>query len=296
MQHKIKVFSQIEEYLNEQKIDFDFYFEDLTTQESIQLGKKLKYPFASSFKLAVLGAAIENLSSDDLSQVVHIQDKDIPKLAMGVVNYLDAPVDLSYSNLIRLMMGFSDGTSTDLLIRRLGIEKVQEYVARHCLDSKVSHNVSGLLDTLLKGSLNVAVDPKNITRNEYLEALRATTMTQDYSNSKDLTRLLNSILMLGPSATQYLFRDQGVQRLGMYSFDNVRLYGKTGTLGYWVSANDCVVVVVDGEPRALIGLMTLGWKQARYLIEHAFGQVGLMISNLYRDSPVYSPAYGTELK
>jgi hypothetical protein len=150
------------------------------------------------------------------------------------------------------------------------------------------------LDVLLAESIRIAKDPKNINRREYLQALKNSTMTQDFSNAKDSSLILKKLLEMGPLARQYLFRDQSVQRLGMYSLDEVRLYGKTGTLGYWVSANDSVVVVVNGEPRAVVSLFTLGWKEPRYLIEHAFGEVGLIVSNLYRTKPVYSPAYGFE--
>jgi hypothetical protein len=294
MQPRPERFSQIVLLLEKQGIDFDFYFEDLRTGESFEAGKKLRYPFASCFKLSVLGAMLERYSDDDLLRLIQITDADVPKLAMGVVNSLDSPVQLSLSNLLRLMLAFSDGTSTDLLIRELGISAVQKFTEELTSDSKVSNNVFGLLDRLMAASLAVASNPKNITREEYRSALEASTMLEDYSNSKDLCSILKGLVRMGPRAQKYLFRDQGVQRLGMYSLDHIKLFGKTGTLGYWVSANDCAVIVVDGVPQAVVGLMTLGWKQPRYLIEHIFGQVGLMVSNLYRSEAVYSPAFGTE--
>ena len=294
MQPKNETFIAVDGFLKNKNIDFDFYFEDIKTGEAFRSGVLLQYPFASCFKLAVLGALLEKFSDIELQKELVVVESDVPRLAMGVINFITPPIKLSLANMAHLMMTFSDGTSTDILIREIGFELVQDYVARNTEKSVITCNVNGLLNNLLKASLLVTANPKNITRDEYLTALQGSTMKQDYSNAKDLAGLLKALLKMGPRAESYLFRDQGVQRLGMYSLDNIRFYGKTGTLGYWVSANDCAVIVVDGEPRAFLGLMTLGWRQPRYIVEHAFGEVGLMISNMYRAAPVYSPAYGSE--
>ena len=283
---------KVNSLLKAQDIEYGFYLLDLSSGQAIEHHANKPFPFASCFKLALLSFLLEQFDEKKLAESLTIKPNDIPPLAMGVINYLQTPFSLTNQNLIHLMYSFSDGTATDLLLKQVGIERVQSFLKSHANESKISNNIRSLLDSLWAESKNIAENSNDIKRGEYLKAIKNVTLLNDYSTAQDLTKILQQLLNKWEKAKPFLIKDQAVQRLGMYAPPHIRFLGKTGTLGYWTNTNDCAIILVNDKPVALVALMTLGWTQPRYIIENTFGEVGRMISSYYSENGIHSAAFG----
>ncbi len=121
---------------------YHFYLEDLRSGESVELGERAAWPIGSCFKLAVLMAYFEALADGTLPPGSLDSETVVPperfSIGGGVVNLLDTPIRLSDRQMLRLMIAASDGTSTDFLIDKLGLERVQETLRRAAPDSTLT--------------------------------------------------------------------------------------------------------------------------------------------------------------
>lgn len=104
-----------------------FYFEELETGESLAYQADRPVNAASVIKLAVLTEGfrqMENgLARADEMFTVRRDDK-LP--SCGALTYLHDGLCVSFLDLCVLMIILSDNTATNLLIRRLGIEQINE--------------------------------------------------------------------------------------------------------------------------------------------------------------------------
>ncbi|WP_082364104.1 serine hydrolase [Rhodopseudomonas sp. AAP120] len=91
---------------------------------------------ASLVKLYILEAVAEQLSNSTISPstIVVVQKEKIVS-GSGLLKYANSNIDLDVNALILLMMSYSDNTAANSLIELVGIQKIQEYIARSKLDS-----------------------------------------------------------------------------------------------------------------------------------------------------------------
>ncbi len=106
-----------------------FLYRDLASGESLALGHQECFPAASVIKLAVLLELLHQVDGDRLSleQRVSVARQDWVGGA-GVLFELDPGLELSVASLARLMIVVSDNTASNLLVKLVGQEAVNERI------------------------------------------------------------------------------------------------------------------------------------------------------------------------
>ncbi|MFH1684464.1 MAG: serine hydrolase [Candidatus Margulisiibacteriota bacterium] len=104
-------------------------FIDLETDRELQVNGGRKYPAASVAKMPIMAAAYHLAESGklNLDQTLLFKEKD--KLeGSGVLRWMKAGKKYSIRNLIRMMISLSDNTATKMVIDRIGIENINNYI------------------------------------------------------------------------------------------------------------------------------------------------------------------------
>ena len=106
------------------------YWQDLATGEEAQARGEEPFEAASVIKLPVLVELFRQLEAGEAREEEPFTIREEEKLpSCGALNYLHTGVTVSLMDLGVLMIILSDNTATNLLIRRLGMEKIQAAMA-----------------------------------------------------------------------------------------------------------------------------------------------------------------------
>lgn len=171
---------------------YHFYLEDLRSGESVELGERAAWPIGSCFKLAVLIAYFEALADGSLPPDSLEAETLIPperfSTGGGVVNLLDTPLSLTDRQMLRLMIAASDGTATDVLIDKLGLERVRATLKRAAPDSTLACGLDEMVRRFrdIPGALDCKT--RDWTRDEAI-TFRDATSRLGATHAVDLARL-----------------------------------------------------------------------------------------------------------
>jgi beta-lactamase class A len=100
------------------------HVEDLTSGASISVRPDEPFPTASSIKLAVLYELYRQAAEGQLD-LRELTRPPVPRVrGGGILQELGDGVRLSWRDLAALMMGWSDNEATNVLLRRVGMERV----------------------------------------------------------------------------------------------------------------------------------------------------------------------------
>lgn len=164
---------------------------------------------------------------------------------IGVSGCAD-PVEMSLRDLVGMMLTMSDNAATDVVLRRVGLARVNELLARlgrH--DTRLVGGCADLIGTLLAElgassvaeaqSVLAALPPEGITRLSVCVPGRTTRST-----ARDTAALLTQIWRdeAGPAAACREVRDVMARQIWPHRLasgfgDDYRVAGKTGTLPGW---------------------------------------------------------------
>jgi len=104
---------------------------NLATGESIAVSADKRFPTASLIKVAVMAEVFHQMAegkfSADATVVLHAGDKAGDETVP--LNMLHEGAVLTVSDLLHLMIAYSDNTATNLLVRRVGTANVDRYIA-----------------------------------------------------------------------------------------------------------------------------------------------------------------------
>ncbi len=107
-----------------------FYWQDLASGEEAEFRGAEPFEAASVIKLPVLVELFRQLEAGEAREEEPFTIREEEKLpSCGALNYLHTGVTVSLMDLGVLMVILSDNTATNLLIRRLGMEKIQNTIA-----------------------------------------------------------------------------------------------------------------------------------------------------------------------
>lgn len=125
------------------------YATNLLTHQAVALSPDVPVQTASVIKLAILYEALEQLRAGKL----HLEDPIIlPPAARvpgaGILTLLDAPLTLTFKDVLTLMIVMSDNTATNLAIDHLGLAAINARIA-----------TLGLANTHLYKKVFTPVDP-----------------------------------------------------------------------------------------------------------------------------------------
>ncbi|MBE5962222.1 MAG: serine hydrolase [Lachnospiraceae bacterium] len=104
-----------------------FFYKNLVTKESFGYQEDLPFEAASVIKIPVLIEAFRQMEegkvSTDQGFIIHKEDK-LP--SCGALTYLHDGISVTFLDLCVLMIILSDNTATNLLIRFLGMERINQ--------------------------------------------------------------------------------------------------------------------------------------------------------------------------
>lgn len=116
---------------NEDAMEISFIFKNLQTGEIVEKNSEEIYPAASMIKLWILWCALkkEEEKTFNLSQKIRPFDK-IEEISpsMGVLHFLNKDIEMTYRDILYLMIVLSDNNATNLMIDTFGLEEINKYI------------------------------------------------------------------------------------------------------------------------------------------------------------------------
>jgi beta-lactamase class A len=107
---------------------------NLLTGEEIAINGDVRFPTASAIKTAVMLEAYHRVAEGDLALDTPLTLRDADKVGgSGVLNGLADGLVLQVRDLIHLMVVVSDNTATNLLVNRLGTQRIDDRLAGYGL-------------------------------------------------------------------------------------------------------------------------------------------------------------------
>jgi hypothetical protein len=267
---------------------YHFYLEDLRSSESVEIGERAAWPIGSCFKLAVLIAYFEALVDGSLPPDSLDAETRIPperfSTGGGVVNLLDTPLSLTDRQMLRLMIAASDGTATDVLIDKLGLERVQATLSRAAPDSTLACGLNEMVRLFweIPGALDCKT--RDWGRDE-ARVFRDATARLGATHAVDLARLALTAFYPRPPATHRAFLEACYPlrvwpRTSMFLGETCQMFTKTGSLGQRYFTQDCGVIRLPGsdQPAAIFGYCTEGFRLPSMMVDVAMGMLGLEVA------------------
>ncbi len=107
-----------------------FFFKDLETGEEFALNPEMPLMAASVIKLPVMAEAFRQMEAGLVRADERFIIRDADKLpSCGALNELHDGAEVTFMDMVRLMIVFSDNTATNMVIKRIGIDRVNRFIA-----------------------------------------------------------------------------------------------------------------------------------------------------------------------
>lgn len=223
---------------------------------------------ASTFKVAVaLDLCLRAVKGEfDPADRITVNPSELAPGSHALGDYID-PMEISLRDLARVMLAVSDNGATDILLKRLGIDRINATLSalglRHTVIAADLRTISEayaaelgqpsfrvLLDAqagkLGEEARAISSDRRSIAASSALDASTTTRTTP-----RDMVNLLEMAWAdtAGPAPACAMFRRlmsfQKSTRIGSALPSRARVFGKTGTL-FGVAANEVGVIELDG--------------------------------------------------
>ncbi len=267
--------SKIEEDFERADCSVAFHAVDLGTGEELGVHPDAPVVLASVFKVLVALEFYAQADSGELdpTQIIELDPITYTAGPTGISTFKD-PVRISLRDLCQLMMSISDNTATDILVRTIGLNRINARARScGCTSTVVESDLKTLFDGIAtdlgflgyaqlaaarSGSLGPdarrkSIDPAWVAA---CTALDPTTRT-NRSTPRDMTRLLVSIWKgeaASPASCAKVRAVMGQQvntRLGRGLPDGATLAAKTGTFTGCIRNEIGVITHADGRAFAV---------------------------------------------
>ena len=105
--------------------DYGIFYSNLLTGESFFVGNEDKFVAAGVIKLFILIEALRHVHEDPSHdfEVFKLSEADKAP-SIGALTHLHEGIELHFSDLYKIMIGVSDNTAANMLLDRLGIQKI----------------------------------------------------------------------------------------------------------------------------------------------------------------------------
>ncbi len=284
---------QIQEIFNRYTRFHHFYVQDLRSGEEWELGAQRRFPIGSCFKLAVLMAVFDVLDAEEMNRPVTIDPGQF-SVGGGVIALIDSAITLTPHQMCQFMMTASDGTATDWLIARVGLDRVDAVLRHHTELSNIARNLNNMVADFW--ALPEAATCKQCDWSEQeLDVFTARVSAFGSSNARDLAALAKAAWDYEPHGDLVdLFRrctDRRARllpRTAMHSPQN--FFTKGGSIGRTFFFNDCGVVLDDcGQAIAKFGWCGAAWRTHTFATEAIGGEIGVQLLDLLEIERPNSP-------
>lgn len=270
-----------------------FYLKDLRSGQECELGAPRAFPIGSCFKLAVLMAAFDVLDADEMNRPVVIEPGRF-SIGVGVVNLLDSAITLTPHQMCQLMLTASDGTATDWLIARIGLDRVDAMLRAHGPDSHIARNLKDMVADFWKLPEAASCKQRDWGEAE-LDDFTARTTEFGATHARDLATLVQATWNYKPRAEmEDLYRRclgnraRILPRTAMHVPS--RFFTKSCSIGRTFFFNDCGMVLDEqGIAIAAFGWCGSGWMSHGFVTEALGGEIGVLILDLLQIGRAPSP-------
>lgn len=273
-----------------------FYLKDLRCGQEWELGAPRAFPIGSCFKLAVLMAAFDVLDADEMNRPVVIEPGQF-SIGVGVVNLLDSAITLTPHQMCQLMLTASDGTATDWLIGRIGLDRVDAMLRAHAPQSHLARNLNDMVAGFW--ALPEAATCKQRDWDDAsLDDFTSRTAELGATQARDLAALVHATWSYQPQkGMEDLYRrcignrKRSIPRTEMYFAGAALSFTKTGSLGFrfFIQDGGVVLDVKTGRPIAAFAHTSAGWSLPQYICDTICGEIGLHILDLLGLDRSHSP-------
>jgi beta-lactamase class A len=278
----------------------------LESGEEIHINADDSFPMASVLKIPVLCAAFREMATgaftlDDRFPLTY----PLKNIGSGILTYLDEGLNPTVRDLLTLMIIISDNTATDMMMRRIGVQKIDEYMKELGVGNiHMAFDIRGIFDDVYGREM---ADPKtfigDITKQRTAppasregHAYRGGA-TNNAATPRDMTRLCAMIYrgeVISRAACDemlYILLQQTLnQRLPRLLPYGVPFAHKTGTLAgirndagiLYASETDHVAITVFSrwDAEAVSGDKRAEWARTE-AIDGAIGEIGVAVWEQY---------------
>ena len=137
-----EIFSDIECYLNQREGEYALYFKDLDQDLTFTINEDLMFSAASVIKIPIMCELYRQVEADQINkeQLLNVGD-NIRVGGAGILHELHSGIELSYKDLVLMMITLSDNTATNLLIDELGMENINRYLASYGFNTRLKRKM-----------------------------------------------------------------------------------------------------------------------------------------------------------
>lgn len=270
--------------------EFGIYVRHLSSGAGVEVNADALYLMASTFKVPILIEALAQVHEGHitLEERIELTAQDQLPTSM-ILGNLEPGLRLTLRDLLTAMIISSDNTATDMVLRRIGIDRVARRLRAWGLDSTGFHlGVQGLFDEAFPGedggptvveayraaiSRGPILDPATGDSDPVLAAAREAgarwdglaaqrSLDNNVTSPRDMGTLLERLAGgdLLPAAHTHIvldimLRQQLNQRLARYLPVGVPFAHKTGT--FYASHNDVGILYLPDGGRVIIAVYTV---------------------------------------
>jgi beta-lactamase class A len=174
---------------------------NLDTGETANLNGDMLFPTASVFKVPVIVEFYRQVEDCMISLDDQVLLREVDKVpGSGILKDLSEGLPVSYRDLLSLMMILSDNTATDLIVKRVGFENINNAmldlglkntrVTKYC--RQILFDLVGINDLKLE-EMTIDVFQKAAESGDYSGSWSLETEDNDVSTPEEMTRLIELI-------------------------------------------------------------------------------------------------------
>jgi beta-lactamase class A len=293
--HLVHLQEAVEAHIREADCEMGVFIRHLPSGETVSVNPDALYLMASVFKIPILLEALAQVDEGEcrLDERIELRADDQLPTSM-ILGNLQPGLRPTLRDLMTAMITVSDNTATDMVVRRVGIERVGQRLSAWGLTStSLLMSVKGLFDhafawpdspvtmvqayraAIARGPLidpfSGAVDASFLdvmSRGSNWEAVSAQrSLENNVTSPRDMALLLERLVkgeLLSRESTgvalDILLRQQLNQRLPRYLPPTVAVGHKTGT--FYTSRNDAGIIYLPDGQRIVIATFSV-MKRAR---------------------------------
>ncbi len=289
---------RIRQYIADSDTHMGVALRHIESGEEIMIDADMIVPLASVVKIPVIIAAFEWLRQDRFRLAdrwtLHVDTKS---LGSGILRDLDDGLNLTVKDLLVLMTIVSDNTATDMLMKRIGLQNIDDLIHQNGLANiHVAHTLTEIFTDMLPSS-----DPtqdrlalaqweaeNGVRRDGFSYSLGA---DNNVGTPRDLTRLIEMIFkgeILDRASCDaildIMMKQQVDDRLPRFLPDGTQVANKTGSFSG--IRNDCALIYINDHSHVAVTILST-WDHAavrgkpiaeskRYIeIDSTMGMIGL---------------------
>jgi len=273
--------------------------------QEIMINANAYYPLASVMKIPILVEACRQMALGKFTPadrwVLKTEDKNLPS---GVLTFFEDGLTPSVCDILTLMIIISDNTATDIMIKRLGKEAINQYMEKLGLyHTHIRMTVRELFEQILPNAdptqdlYDLAVAEKKRGSRKETRAYQLTP-ENNVATPEDLTELLCQIFAgktpdrkWSDFALKILLLQQLNDRMPRFLPAGTRCAHKTGTIGG--VRNDSGIIYAGDQSHVALTMFATWDEEAVendlrlahqrcFEIDSAMGEIGLLAFEAYR--------------